>query len=72
MKITHIDCTLRDGGYYNNWNFNKSLIDKYIKSMISLNIDYVELGFRMIDQDISKGYTAYTTDNFIDSIKNSI
>lgn len=70
MKITHIDCTLRDGGYYNNWNFNKSLIDKYIKSMISLNIDYVELGFRMIDQDISKGYTAYTTDNFIDSINN--
>ena len=45
MKITHLDCTLRDGGYYSNWNFSKSLIEKYIKSMIALNIDFVELGF---------------------------
>ena len=24
LKI--LDCTLRDGGYYNNWNFKKNLI----------------------------------------------
>ena len=21
-KLTILDCTLRDGGYYNNWQFN--------------------------------------------------
>ena len=25
-NVTHIDCTLRDGGYYNNWDFDKDLI----------------------------------------------
>ena len=25
-----IDCTFRDGGYYNNWRFDISLIKKYI------------------------------------------
>lgn len=25
-KIVHIDCTLRDGGYYNNWDFSVPMI----------------------------------------------
>ena len=25
-KINILDCTLRDGGYYNNWEFKKDLI----------------------------------------------
>ena len=25
-----LDCTLRDGGYYNAWNFDHSLIQDYI------------------------------------------
>ena len=24
-----LDCTLRDGGYYNNWNFDRDLINEY-------------------------------------------
>ena len=28
MKI--LDCTLRDGGYYNDWNFSKELIENYL------------------------------------------
>ena len=31
MKI--LDCTLRDGGYYTNWDFDKNLVDNYIDSL---------------------------------------
>lgn len=41
-----LDCTLRDGGYYTNWDFNKELVKEYCKGMESLPIDYVEIGYR--------------------------
>ena len=42
-KIKVLDCTLRDGGYYNNWFFKKELINEYLKVMGMLKIDYVEI-----------------------------
>ncbi len=41
-----LDCTLRDGGYYTNWDFNSEIVDVYIQGMNSLPIDYLELGYR--------------------------
>lgn len=41
-----LDCTLRDGGYYTNWDFNKALVQEYCNAMESLPIDYVEIGYR--------------------------
>jgi len=46
MKI--LDCTLRDGGYYTNWDFDRSLVDTYIKACNDLPIDYLEVGYRSI------------------------
>ena len=43
-----LDCTLRDGGYYTNWDFNKDLVTAYCKAMEELPIDYVEVGYRSI------------------------
>ena len=42
-KINLLDCTLRDGGYYNNWNFSKSFINNYLKTMKVSGKKYVEL-----------------------------
>lgn len=44
MKI--LDCTLRDGGYYTNWDFNTKIIDTYISAINALPIDYIEIGYR--------------------------
>lgn len=44
MKI--LDCTLRDGGYYTNWDFDKQLVTKYINATNKLPIDYIEVGYR--------------------------
>ena len=44
-NIEFLDCTLRDGGYYNNWNFEKKLVNKYLKAINETKIRYIELGF---------------------------
>ena len=40
------DATLRDGGYYTDWDFDNAIVDAYLKSMNDLPIDYLELGYR--------------------------
>ena len=67
LKI--LDCTLRDGGYYNNWNFSIELINKYLKVMSDIKIDYVEVGFRSQDKKEFRGACAYTTDEFLKNLK---
>ena len=68
-KIKILDCTLRDGGYYNNWDFTKEVVNDYLKTMSSIGIEHVELGFRTLDSITIKGVTAHTTDSFINSLK---
>lgn len=40
------DATLRDGGYYTDWDFDAQTVDAYIQAMNALPIDYLELGYR--------------------------
>lgn len=63
-----LDCTLRDGGYYNAWDFSEELIQHYLQAMDSVGIDYVELGLRSLKNEGFKGACAYTTDTFIRSL----
>jgi 4-hydroxy 2-oxovalerate aldolase len=65
MSIKLVDCTLRDGGYYNNWDFSRELINEYLLAMDGIAVDYVELGFRSFSRSGFKGACAYTTDLFI-------
>lgn len=65
MSPLLLDCTLRDGGYYNNWDFSPDLISAYLQAMSSISADYVELGFRYLNRNGFKGGCAFTTDNFI-------
>jgi 4-hydroxy 2-oxovalerate aldolase len=44
MKI--LDCTLRDGGYYTNWDFDSNLVKSYFESINQLPIEYIEIGYR--------------------------
>lgn len=40
-----LDCTLRDGGYINNWEFGKKNIVNVIDRINRTNIDILEVGF---------------------------
>ena len=46
MKFVRIlDCTLRDGGYCNQWSFGESNIRKVISGLSESGIDIIECGF---------------------------
>lgn len=63
-----LDCTLRDGGYYNHWDFAPELIADYLEAMSAISADYVEIGFRSFDRRGFKGGAAYSTDAWISSL----
>src|SRR5680860_408508 len=46
MDFKILDCTLRDGGYYTNWDFDKDLVKTYFESFNKLPVEYLELGYR--------------------------
>ena len=46
MDFKILDCTLRDGGYYTNWDFDNDLVKTYFESFNKLPVDYLEIGYR--------------------------
>ena len=44
-NIELLDCTLRDGGYINEWNFGIHTMKDIIKKLVESKVDYVEVGF---------------------------
>ena len=67
--VTLVDCTLRDGGYYNDWDYSYELIENYLNSMVRSGVDVVEMGFRTLISDKYLGPTAYTTDRFLNELE---
>lgn len=66
MKNFHIiDCTLRDGGYYTNWNFDTSLVRELIKTLDKNGIDIIELGYK---SPLKGGAYRKCNDGFIKNI----
>lgn len=53
--IEILDCTLRDGGYYTNWDFDTKLTNNYFTAMEDLPISYIEIGYRSLVDDGYKG-----------------
>lgn len=51
-QIQMLDCTLRDGGYVNEWDFGESTILCLAERLIDAHVDIVEVGFL----DDSKNY----------------
>ena len=44
-KISLLDCTLRDGGFLNDWNFGYHTINSIFRRLVKSNIDIIEIGF---------------------------
>lgn len=65
-KIKVLDCTLRDGGYINNWNFGISKAKEIVRLLDMSGIDFIELGF-ITQKANTKTQTLF---NSFESIKN--
>ena len=68
-KISLLDCTIRDGGYLNNWEFtNKQVLDCY-KAVTESGYEYFEIGFRTNKNLLTnKGKWCYSTEDDINKI----
>ncbi len=44
-KVSLLDCTLRDGGFLNDWNFGNSSILNIFRRLVKSNVDIIEVGF---------------------------
>lgn len=44
-NVELLDCTLRDGGYVNDWAFGHSVITGTYKKLDQSGVDYIEVGF---------------------------
>jgi 3-deoxy-D-manno-octulosonate cytidylyltransferase len=71
-QINILDCTLRDGGYINNWDFYDKDIKRTIKKLVSANIEIVECGF--LDQNKGKknNSTRFESYKVLENIVNDI
>jgi 4-hydroxy 2-oxovalerate aldolase len=65
MAVNVLDCTLRDGGYYGDWNFNKPIVEKYLCAVSDAKIDIIEIGFRFLSKEKGLGPFAYSKDNYL-------
>mgnify|MGYP000588655809 CR=1 FL=1 len=45
MGVQVLDCTLRDGGYINNWEFGRRAIASILDKLEAGGIDIIECGF---------------------------
>jgi len=64
-KINLLDCTLRDGGYYNIWKFDNNLVQDYLNVMAKSKIDFVEIGFCFFEKNKTKGPFAYISEKIL-------
>ena len=60
-NIKVLDCTLRDGGYINDWNFGKENIKKIIDKLSKANIDIIECGFISNKKTYDDNHTKFNT-----------
>ena len=69
-NIKLLDCSFRDGGYYNNWKFSYSQLNEYIQKISNSKIDVIEIGFRFLDKSKLFGPFAYSKENFLSKLRN--
>lgn len=62
MNTVHVlDCTLRDGGYCNEWKFGFHNAQKITAGLVEANIDVVECGFITNQVNYDKNITRFKT-----------
>lgn len=57
-KVNLLDCTLRDGGYVNQWDFGKETISGILERLSMAEIDIVECGF-LTEKIKTENYALY-------------
>lgn len=65
-RIKVLDCTLRDGGYVNQWEFGRNNIKKIIELLTNAQIDVIECGFLKDETHCNKNRSIYNLPEDLD------
>ena len=65
MGVQILDCTLRDGGYYCDWDFDDRTVRRYVDAVGNSGIEYVEIGFRSLPGEGFAGKYKFSRDSMI-------
>jgi 4-hydroxy 2-oxovalerate aldolase len=53
-EIKLLDCTIRDGGLINNWQFSDEFVRKVFEALVKSGVDYMEIGYKSSDKYFSR------------------
>jgi 3-deoxy-D-manno-octulosonate cytidylyltransferase len=67
-KIKILDCTLRDGGYINDWAFKDIHIAKILKSLDNSHIDIIECGYLNDKKGMQNNSTLFDSTTTVDKV----
>jgi 4-hydroxy 2-oxovalerate aldolase len=70
MKTKIIDCTIRDGGHLNGWNFNENCVKASYYAAVKCGIDYFEIGYRFHNVKPDWGKFAKCKDVYLKNLFN--
>lgn len=70
--IILLDCTLRDGGFLNKWNYDLNKIIEYYNIISQVGIDFFECGFIYNKPDITNGICWSLETDVFQKLKNTI
>jgi len=68
MDIKLIDCTLRDGGYLNNWEFDNKEIISIIELLNQCGIEFIECGYLNYSVQIENNTTLFNSIECFDNL----
>lgn len=66
-----LDCTIRDGGFQNNWQFTNEQVEACYDAVSQAGADYFEIGFMFNNEDTSKGKWWNCKEGDLDIVKQS-
>ncbi|HPN84415.1 MAG TPA: hypothetical protein PK821_03665, partial [Victivallales bacterium] len=49
-KVKVVDCTIRDGGLINKWQFSDEMVAAVYSALIKAGVEYMEIGYRASDK----------------------
>ncbi len=65
MKTKLLDCTIRDGGHLNGWNFTPECVRASYYAAVKAGADYFEIGYRFKNPKPEWGLFAKCDDNML-------
>ena len=68
MKTKILDCTIRDGGHLNRWQFDPACVKAAYYAALKSGVDYFEAGYRYPESTKGMGLFAYSTDELLNEL----